>query len=638
MHFLKRSILLFTVLLFCGFFLSAEEYVSESEAEPSQTSSDSEYEVDLGQVYTYLEKPVAEQKIIITKEDIEKSHSENLTSLLQSQGMQILSYGAYGLESKLSIRGFTDETVRVVIDGVCVNNAQYGTFDFSSINLNQIEKIEIVKGGFTEGISDEGSVGGTIYITTKKQDVKKHFSSDTSAKTYFNPAWPVDTLSQKLTFSSPAGENSFFKTSAALTLAQNRFLYKSDSNQYVYQDNSQVWDTDLSAAFTHFFGAGSSISISDAIYAGNNFCPGQENNTNIGLQKDYDNRFVISMINPAIKNAFRLENNLAYLLNIRFYDSLSESSSHYVNTITYNSIFTYYGSDFFRESLGFTFDGVFLDSTNDGKHNQFTYTAKSTSKFFFNDIFSLSIPLTVKFQGENFAFVPKLGFKTSFDFGDFNLALYRMVQFPIMDDLYWGGAGAVGNPDLLPETGWGGEVTFNSKLKFLPLSLCIFTNYYENKIQWSISTPLMPQNISSAFYAGVDLDIEKSFFNDILYFRFSGEYLYNRLLNKNDPYTYGKRIMWTPDFVASLVIRLNLEKWQASLETSYMGKRYISNLNISYMKPYVLMNASASFKANEWLTPYVRIENLLFQDYEAVENYPMPLTSVTLGCSIKKDW
>jgi len=213
------------------------------------------------------------------------------------------------------------------------------------------------------------------------------------------------------------------------------------------------------------------------------------------------------------------------------------------------------------------------------------------------------------------------------------------VQFPNMDDLYWSGAGAVGNPDLDVENGWGGEISFNSKLPFLPLSICIFSNYYDNKIKWGYSDGIWTsQNVASAFYAGVDLDIEKSFFNDILYFRFSGEYLYNRLLNKNDPYTYGKRIMWTPDFVASLVIRLNLEKWQASLETSYMGKRYISNLNISYMKPYVLMNASASFKANEWLTPYVRIENLLFQDYEAVENYPMPLTSVTLGCSIKKDW
>ena len=58
----------------------------------------------------------------------------------------VLSFLVLSLESKPSLRGFTDETVRVVIDGVCVNNAQYGTFDFSSISLENIEKIEQIIG------------------------------------------------------------------------------------------------------------------------------------------------------------------------------------------------------------------------------------------------------------------------------------------------------------------------------------------------------------------------------------------------------------------------------------------------------------------------------------------------------------
>ena len=104
--------------------------------------------------------------------------------------MQILTYGAYGLEAKPSIRGFTDETVRVVIDGVCVNNAQYGTFDFTSISIENIERIEIVRGGFSEEPGDEGAVGGTIYITTKKQTIEKTFTSDSSIKTFFNLNFP----------------------------------------------------------------------------------------------------------------------------------------------------------------------------------------------------------------------------------------------------------------------------------------------------------------------------------------------------------------------------------------------------------------------------------------------------------------
>ncbi|MBQ4237036.1 MAG: Plug domain-containing protein, partial [Treponema sp.] len=72
-------------------------------------------------------KTVVEQRLEIGEEEIENAHAENLTNFLQRKGVQILSYGSYGLESKPSVRGFTDETVRVVIDGICVNNPQYGT-------------------------------------------------------------------------------------------------------------------------------------------------------------------------------------------------------------------------------------------------------------------------------------------------------------------------------------------------------------------------------------------------------------------------------------------------------------------------------------------------------------------------------
>ena len=110
------------------------------------------------------------------------------------------------------------------------------------------------------------------------------------------------------------------------------------------------------------------------------------------------------------------------------------------------------------------------------------------------------------------------------------------------------------------------------------------------------------------------------------------------LLDKNNSLTYGKRIMWTPDFVASLIFDLNFDLWNMSVDANYTGLRYISNLNAAYMKPYVLLNASASFKGFKVATPYLKIENILFQDYEAVESYPMPLISMTLGCSLKFEW
>jgi outer membrane cobalamin receptor len=178
----------------------------------------------LPDITTYIDSTV-EQRQVFTAEDIADSNAESLNDFLESEGMQILTYGAYGLEAKPSIRGFTDETVRVFIDGVCVNNPQYGTTDFTSINIDDIEKIEIVRGGFSEKPGDEGAVGGTIYITTKKQSVQKSFTSDSSVKTFFNLNFPLDTFSQSLNYDTPLTDTSSLKLSLKGTFAENLFLF-----------------------------------------------------------------------------------------------------------------------------------------------------------------------------------------------------------------------------------------------------------------------------------------------------------------------------------------------------------------------------------------------------------------------------
>ena len=70
-----------------------------------------------------------------------------------------------------------------------------------------------------------------------------------------------------------------------------------------------------------------------------------------------------------------------------------------------------------------------------------------------------------------------------------------------------------------------------------------------------------------------------------------------------------------------------------------MGKRYTTNANISYVKPYTLINLSAQLTvtSKNWhFTPYIRLENLLNMDYEAVDAYPMPGISGTVGLKIKR--
>ncbi len=620
--------LVFTVFPFADFF--AHEVNGSVQTEKP--------EIPLEKITTYIETPIVEQRQVYFREEIQKMNVLDLPSFFQAAGIQVLSYGAYGLEQKPSIRGFTDETVRVVIDGVCANNPQYGTFDFSSLNPEIIEKIEIVRGGFTEGVSDDGGVAGVIYITTKNQALGKSFFADTRVKTYFNAQKFLDTVSQSLSYRAQVSENSFLKASAKATYAQNEYLYKNYRNRTASRKDSQVKDAHADFGFSHFFGGGNVFSVGDIFYAADKHTPGTETSGRVGLQQDYNNSLNFSLNFPAIMESVKSSTSLNWMSSNRFYteNSASSESRHCVNTVTLTSSADFYRFERYRQSAGFTFDLVFLDSTDDGRHSQISGTFKETSRFIFNDFVSVGLPLSFKFSGKNVAFTPKAGVKFAFDCIDLFLNAYRMVQFPNMDDLYWKSDGYSGNPDLSPETGWGGELTFNVKKTAVPFSVSFFSNYYENKIQWAnLDGDWKPQNVASAFYLGCDLSAEKTFFK-VWRVRANAEYLYNRLMDESNESTYGKRIMWTPDLVFSLVTGVDLKNFTINAEANYTGKKYTSNINTVFVEPYCIVNLTGEFSAFDFFVPYFRIDNLFNVDYRAVPGYPMPGFSFTLG--VKSKW
>ena len=644
-------------------------------------------EIVLPEVTTYIPSSV-EQKLVITAEELEAAHYEDLSDVVERAGLQILSYGPYGLESKPSIRGFTDETVRVVIDGICVNNAQSGTFDFSTINLSAVERIEIIRGGFTEGVEDEGSVGGVIYITMKKNEMKSSLSGEVGLKSFFNKELPLDSVFQKISFGGRLSENTFLNADGTLNYAANRYLFKTDvtgsicegafggavttdkdgwfmdgkSGTWKTAENSQVTDGHVSSFLTHYYGDGNYLSVGNVFYGGHKNAPGTVNSKNPGLQRDYNDNLTFTFWNPAVANLCNLKNSIALLFNNRFYideaarqgKAGGEDSSHYLNSLKYtgSADFTSLAGGRLRELVGLTIDFTKLDSSNDGYHVQFSGVLKETTKLavrgWAGSSWSFSLPLAAKVcindDKVNFAVVPKAGVAWESARGKVRLFtdVYRMVQFPNMDDLYWEGVGFHGNPNLKPESGWGADIgiTVNgiqfgsgSRRGQLSGGVTVFSDYYKDKIKWGSGTT---ENLSSAFYLGVDFNIKADLFNSFWTIDFNGEYLYNRLLDESNKYTYGKRIMWTPDFTCTLISCWNFKLGKVSLNAAYTGLRYTSNINTYYIKPYVLVGLTAeAAPLREKFTPYIKIDNLLNWQYVSVDGFSMPGISLTIGGKYK---
>lgn len=85
------------------------------------------------------------------------------------------------LGSGLSMQGISGENVKIMIDGVPIVGRLDGNIDLSQINLNNVERIEIIEGPMSVNYGTN-ALAGTINIITKKDAVLK---PSVGATTYF---------------------------------------------------------------------------------------------------------------------------------------------------------------------------------------------------------------------------------------------------------------------------------------------------------------------------------------------------------------------------------------------------------------------------------------------------------------------
>ena len=93
---------------------------------------------------------------------------KTLTEILSgSPGVQTKELGGPGQHSTVTIRGSSAEQVAVFVDGIKVNTASGGGIDFSTIPIDSIDRIEILRGGGTTRFGSD-AIGGVINIITKR--------------------------------------------------------------------------------------------------------------------------------------------------------------------------------------------------------------------------------------------------------------------------------------------------------------------------------------------------------------------------------------------------------------------------------------------------------------------------------------
>lgn len=107
---------------------------------------------------------------VISRKDIEQVQAQDIIDVLRLQtGIDISRNGGSGSLSSVFLRGAESDQVLVLIDGMRVSSATSGAFDWSSLPIDQVERIEIVRGPRT-ALYGSDAVGGVIQVFTKNAD------------------------------------------------------------------------------------------------------------------------------------------------------------------------------------------------------------------------------------------------------------------------------------------------------------------------------------------------------------------------------------------------------------------------------------------------------------------------------------
>lgn len=122
---------------------------------------------------TRVEQPLSDvlaATTVLTREDIERLQPVSLQDLLRGlPGVSLTNTGGPGKQTSLSLRGTEYDHVLFLLDGVRMGSATSGAPAFQDIPVEQIDRIEIVRGPVSS-LYGADAVGGVIQVFTRRPD------------------------------------------------------------------------------------------------------------------------------------------------------------------------------------------------------------------------------------------------------------------------------------------------------------------------------------------------------------------------------------------------------------------------------------------------------------------------------------
>jgi len=562
-----------------------------------------------------IEEPIRETTssvTIIPQEDIQKMNVEFVPDVFRKiPELQVIQSGGTGTVASVLLRGGSSSHTLVLIDGIRVNSPTTGSFDFSGINVADIERIEIVKGPQST-VYGSDAMAGVISIITKKGEgkIKTDVSLEAGSDGTVNPSAAIaggyKTVDYRFTgtyfqtdgisaadagterdgyrnaaFSGKWGFRPTEKLSIELT---GRYSYdRSELDDFDFYKSKAVDDPNFVQRGHHGL-----LSFRGIIRASDMWTQ------TIGASIARDN---LTFRDP--DTAF---NNAETVTDIRTIDWQHDFSP----------------AEFYSAVAGFEYRDEKGDSEGNFDKSMNNYA------LYLNNKLKLLEKLLIVTAGVRYDDRDISGSKATYRFGaaytmpragtTFRASYGTGFRAPALNELFFP---FYGNPNLKPEesTSWEAGISQNLFEDRLQCSITYFDQEYENLISTNPLT-FTADNIADARIKG----LEASVFAVV-----------SRLVKIRTGYTYldtedkktGEKLPFRAQDKVTLAFDLSNKDFSLVADYTFVGERFDSSVKRT-LSSYSLINLSSSFRLSKVITLFARGANLFDEKYEEIGSFGTP--------------
>jgi vitamin B12 transporter len=560
---------------------------------------------------------------VLDAQQIRDSGAADVPTLLRTLGgVEVTQSGGLGNVSSTFMRGTNSDHVLVLLDGVRINSATSGTTALEHIMLDNIERIEVVRGNVSSLYGSE-AIGGVIQLFTKQGHGPPAFNASGGLGSH-------GTLRLAAGYSGSTDANSY-SVNAGTVKTDGLSAINTAIAPNANPDNDGYDNVNFDVQVKHTFNSDHQLAATlfstygDSKYDDAYGVPTEVNSTKVALEKYSlvsDDQFN-DLWHSKLRWARGIDDSKDYL------DGMENGR---IKTVNYQLGWQNELRFDDKQRVSLAAERLVQSVDSDIQYSQTERTVNSLLGGYLGEYGAQQVQLNLRqdrysdFGTENTGLV---GYGWSFaDKWRVTASISNAFKAPTFNDMYapalWGS-----NPDLLPERSINHEIGLRYVSGVHQAGLVLFNNRIYDLIVYQ---NLVLMNIEQARIYGAELNYTGEFGDTSLYA--------NATMQNPRDTTTGELLLRRAESFVNLGVTRQFGKWESGAGWKYSGKREDFDINPPYARTtlasYSLVNLSASYMLSKQLKLSLRADNLFDKSYMLVDGYNTPGRTLFAGLNYQQ--